>query len=158
MYDNHQLYHYGVLGMKWGVRRFQNKDGTLTPAGEKRYGDKGRYEYKSQATRRRERKAARAEIKGSAKAEYLRKRAEASQRFDDQQLEYAKRTSVGKALVTKYLMLPLTYRTYAMSRSTGAGRAKSWLRGFFDLNLGVTGWSIQQRRMRENYIKKHIDD
>lgn len=33
------LVHHGILGMKWGVRRFQNTDGTLTEAGKKRYSD-----------------------------------------------------------------------------------------------------------------------
>ena len=30
--------HFGVKGMKWGIRRYQNKDGSLTPEGRKRYG------------------------------------------------------------------------------------------------------------------------
>lgn len=32
-----ELKHFGVKGMKWGVRRYQNKDGSLTPAGQKRH-------------------------------------------------------------------------------------------------------------------------
>lgn len=36
---NNELYHHGILGQKWGVRRFQNEDGSLTPEGEKRYSE-----------------------------------------------------------------------------------------------------------------------
>lgn len=36
-YDSNYLEHHGILGMKWGIRRYQNKDGTLTEAGKQRY-------------------------------------------------------------------------------------------------------------------------
>ena len=36
-----ELYHWGIKGMKWGVRRYQNKDGTLTAAGKKHYSGDG---------------------------------------------------------------------------------------------------------------------
>lgn len=52
---NGELYHWGIKGMKWGVRRYQNKDGTLTDAGKKRYdyeADKGDYnQQKADGTR-----------------------------------------------------------------------------------------------------------
>lgn len=38
-----EMYHWGIKGMRWGVRRYQNKDGSLTAAGKKRY-DRDAYE------------------------------------------------------------------------------------------------------------------
>lgn len=37
--ENKELKHHGIKGMRWGRRRFQNHDGSLTPAGKQRYGD-----------------------------------------------------------------------------------------------------------------------
>lgn len=40
-----ELYHFGIKGQKWGVRRFQNEDGSLTSEGQKRYEDLLKEEY-----------------------------------------------------------------------------------------------------------------
>lgn len=38
-YSDEELAHHGILGQKWGVRRYQNKDGSLTEKGKKHYGN-----------------------------------------------------------------------------------------------------------------------
>jgi len=41
----HELYHHGIKGQRWGIRRFQNEDGTLTAEGKQRYGTVERMNY-----------------------------------------------------------------------------------------------------------------
>lgn len=52
-YSIHDYYisHHGVKGQKWGIRRYQNPDGTLTEEGKKRYGTISRYYEKKTARR-----------------------------------------------------------------------------------------------------------
>lgn len=53
---NNELYHYGVQGMKWGVRRYQNKDGSLTPLGKRhaKAALKGLYDMRTKSNERAE--------------------------------------------------------------------------------------------------------
>lgn len=54
-----ELYHWGTKGMKWGIRRYQNKDGSLTPAGKKRYAkEEAELKEREKSIKTREREAA----------------------------------------------------------------------------------------------------
>ena len=51
MYRN-ELYHHGIKGMRWGIRRYQNDDGTLTPAGQRKKLRQQKKEEKKELIRR----------------------------------------------------------------------------------------------------------
>lgn len=63
------LYHYGIKNQKWGVRRFQNKDGSLTPAGEKRYGTVANFNKVQRAEAKAKKDAEKARIKANVEGE-----------------------------------------------------------------------------------------
>ena len=54
-----ELYHHGVKGQKWGVRRYQNKDGTLTKEGKERLAKEASNYYKQEAAKREQSSASR---------------------------------------------------------------------------------------------------
>lgn len=55
-----ELWHYGIKGMRWGVRRYENEDGSLTPAGKKRYTDDKNKEYRKKLRKERAKKVGKA--------------------------------------------------------------------------------------------------
>lgn len=46
---NDELYHHGIKGQRWGIRRYQNPDGSLTPAGMRHYGRQAKKDAKEYA-------------------------------------------------------------------------------------------------------------
>lgn len=82
-YSEDYLAHHGILGMKWGVRRYQNKDGSYTELGRKHYGSV-HYGFGDKVSRL-ERKAARMERKAEkldTKAAKRRKRVDRKARWE----------------------------------------------------------------------------
>ena len=121
------LQHYGVLGMKWGMRRFQNSDGSLTAAGQKHYAKTGEYgfHYKSHATKKYTRKAARAERKGKLeKAAKFKNRAKRSAEVDRGEQEYAKKLSTGKAVALS-LIGSNSLKGYSQYRAMAGQKGRS---------------------------------
>lgn len=111
------LVHHGIKGQRWGIRRYQNEDGSLTPSGRRRYSSYLTSQYK---------------IQGGEKSNSYKR----SKEFDDKITNYREKESHIKSAV-KHLVLGSSGRTtYDMARSLGYKRGRSFLKSVFDISAG----------------------
>ena len=104
-----ELYHYGIKGQKWGVRRFQNEDGSLTNAGKVRYSNDSSLDKKGARKAKRE----------AARKERQERRANRKQKIQDAARAYKMSDKellekIGRLEREKRLM-DLTYETLTTS-------------------------------------------
>lgn len=131
-WEGEHLAHYGVLGMKWGQRRYQNKDGSLTAAGERHYQKTGEYgyQYHSHTTKKYNKKAAKAAAKGKTeKAKKFERRAKRSEELDRREQDYAQRVRAGGNIAMRLLTKTIGGKSYqqhlAMNKDTTSFGSKA---------------------------------
>ena len=144
-----ELYHYGVLGMKWGVRRAAKKGTTYT--------------YKSHTTKKYEKKAQKALAKASkdtkykSKAKIYNQRAKRSSELDAKEQKIAEKTSVGKAIAISILTSDgfgtKSYQRYkAFGNSEAKSLGKAWIDNMYSGLGSISG--TYHRIKKARYIRQ----
>ena len=137
--NSDELYHYGVLGMKWGVRRAR-KNGAS-------------YVYKSHGQKKYEKKID--QIKSSNKKNKKEKLAKAKTKLsiykqrDKNRQSYASKTNLGKAVVKQILMGPIGSGSYSRYRSSGNNRVMAFLKSNAISSLLSSPVTVPLSRHRE---------
>ena len=123
---NAELKHYGIKGMRWGVRRFQNKDGSLTNAGKLRY----KYQTEEGVSEKDAGKA----------AKYVDRE---TKRYDKMISRMKKSKSVGKSAVEKMINKrnKIANMPYDQARREMSRQTRVWLSSFIDSPMGSLRYS-----------------
>lgn len=150
-----ELYHHGIKGQKWGIRRYQNEDGSLTAEGRRRYGDSlGEYANRSQSVLRRlasgdvpvgflrtqrigdklearyKRKESEKRSSGNSKeADSYKRLYEAQRQKNIDRDTYVSKTSTGKLLAQNFLLGDVGATSYRVARQRGQTRGQAAVSG-----------------------------
>lgn len=138
--------HHGVKGQKWGVRRYQNPDGTLTEEGKKRYGENfgtgnshsilrriatgdtflGQQRWRDKRESRLKAKAEKLKSQGKD-ASKVESKYEAQKKKNIDIANYVSNTSTAKLWLQNYFMTPYTADRYRAARARGNDRVDSFI-------------------------------
>lgn len=106
--ENNTLQHHGIKGQKWGVRRYRNEDGTLTPAGKKRA--------KTLSDSARVKKIRKKKITQMSNEEL--RDANNRLQLERQYKDLTKKKSIGKKIVTAFVVTAATVTSVENSYNT----------------------------------------